>query len=768
MYIKLGSTKINYYQTQDDFMIFSEVVDSGISFEKPIIVRTVNELDIWFGNNFSSYGYLKELLRNNVSLYLYRPISSEQNIYDDNYIDYDNFQVDPVLYYRSQDLPYPGKTSTQYKLVNNLSGKYIDQEAGLKFDLLIWYLSEYINVDELPQNLINNTESLNNRDTLTLTYSGYDGPEYYYPKYFNETKEVIYTEILNEEGITNNTGLSWKEVVDKINLGYYSLAFDINFRNNFLNHTGNQYIILEDQNGKNVLVYFCDKLEDNIPSEISDKYYSSTRKIIKSESPAEKLLNIFKEFGYQVEKKNNEEYLVYTSIITKSTYFNNLVGFDMMPNFRVTHNLISKYCNNSSRLNFTSKLIGSEEDEDRLISITVEEIKNNRYRVTIEKYNYSEVFEGSISNNFGDDRIDFKITNESKLVSCNIIETYINVQGKEVNYSSITSERSKNLPTGTWKLRGGVQEKYTPEMYWNAVDCIFNDGDTVFFDYFLVPNRKLYTTELSNDFNYFLEYTKFLEYAKLIECQVLIQNNDNHWKHVIVNPEEDIIPEENIVYVYPDNKYMAIINEVYQETTDREIIENYKGDYIFNYIQDIDNRLIYFYRTIEINGYTRPGYYLFISGLLNNVFSASGNYITYQSPVKNPYDNENIEIELEKYKSNYLVDNNQIYYYKNYQNGENPNTTGWMRFCIGKVTRELEKNKWEYLALRDVGIIKRKITGTIERIAKSFSIIRRIDITNFSFIFQENKLELSIDIEISDLVNNNLSLDITLNYNKQD
>ena len=115
-----------------------------------------------------------------------------------------------------------------------------------------------------------------------------------------------------------------------------------------------------------------------------------------------------------------------------------------------------------------------------------------------------------------------------------------------------------------------------------------------------------------------------------------------------------------------------------------------------------------------------------------------------------------------------MVDNNQVYYYKTYQNGEDSNTTGWMRFCIGKIARELEKNKWEFLALRDVGIIKRKITGIVERITNTFSIIRRIDITNFSFQFQENKLELSIDTEISDLVSNNLSLDITLNYNKQD
>lgn len=755
MYIKLGSTKINYYQSQDDFMIFSEIIDSGISYENPTLVRTVNELDIWFGHKFSSYGYLKELLRRNVTLYLYRPVSSGQNIYNDNYIDYHSFQVDPVLYYRSQDLPYPGNLETQYKLVNNITGDYRDQETGLGYDLLVWYQSEYIKISELPQNLVNNTESLNNRDTLTLTYPGYSGPNYYHPKY-GEDITTYPCEIIND------TGLPWSEVIDKISLGYYTLAFDLKFGDSFLSTTEDQYIILENQDGENVLVYFSDSPEDNVPLSVSEKYYTKTLWIERTKDAKDKLLETFKDFGYTITEDDRAE----THRITRATYFNNLIDFEMTPNFRVTHNLLTRHCNNAARLNFTSKLIGSEEEEDGLISVTIEDLKNYNYRVTVEKYNYSETYEGSVLSSLGADRLDFKITNESKLVSCDLIETYIDVRGKEVRYGSTGTERTANLQTGTWKLRGATRENYTPEMYWNAVDCIFNDGDTVYFDYFLVPDRKLYTTGLEKDYNYFQEYTKFLDYAKLIECQVLIQNNDNPWKKVITDSIPEY-PENNVVYSV-NGKFMAVVNGKLQETLDPELTENYKGDYVFNYTGDLDNRLIYFYRPIEVTGYKRPGYYLYISGLLNNVFSASGNNITYISPVKDPYSGENIETELEKYKSNYLVDNNQIYYYKNYQNGEKYNTTGWMRFCIGKIARELEKNKWEYLALRDVGAIKRKINGIIGRIANSFSIIRRIDVTNFSFQFQESKLELSIDTEISDLVSNNLSLDITLNYNKQD
>ena len=40
MYIELGSTKINYKKsTGSDFIILSQVVNSSLSYEKPVIVR---------------------------------------------------------------------------------------------------------------------------------------------------------------------------------------------------------------------------------------------------------------------------------------------------------------------------------------------------------------------------------------------------------------------------------------------------------------------------------------------------------------------------------------------------------------------------------------------------------------------------------------------------------------------------------------------------------------------------------------------------------
>ena len=49
MYLELGKVKKKYEtESIDDFMIISEIPNSQLSYEKPILVRTMDELDIWF------------------------------------------------------------------------------------------------------------------------------------------------------------------------------------------------------------------------------------------------------------------------------------------------------------------------------------------------------------------------------------------------------------------------------------------------------------------------------------------------------------------------------------------------------------------------------------------------------------------------------------------------------------------------------------------------------------------------------------------------
>jgi hypothetical protein len=172
---------------------------------------------------------------------------------------------------------------------------------------------------------------------------------------------------------------------------------------------------------------------------------------------------------------------------------------------------------------------------------------------------------------------------------------------------------------------------------------------------------------------------------------------------------------------------------------------------------------------MKVYGETRPGYYLYLYDLLmNDIYSPSADYIIYKSPVgKDEYlDNlEDIEEKLIDRKCNYLVENNHKLYYKQYQNGKKYNTTGWMRFCLGKISRELTKNKWYILEDNDFGKIQLRLANILSGISKSFSIIKSIDLSDFKISYKEKRIELTIDTYMSDLVNNNIRIDITLNYN---
>ena len=92
MYIKLGKTNINYLNGDSDnnYMIVSDIIDSTLSYESPVIVNTKEELDIWFSKNFTERNYLISLLENNVTLYLYKPISDSISLgeSDKDYLNY--------------------------------------------------------------------------------------------------------------------------------------------------------------------------------------------------------------------------------------------------------------------------------------------------------------------------------------------------------------------------------------------------------------------------------------------------------------------------------------------------------------------------------------------------------------------------------------------------------------------------------------------------------------------------------------------------------
>lgn len=761
MYIKIGTTNIKYSTSQDDYMIFSEVIDSQLSYERPVLVRTSDELDIWFGRSFTDRNYFEELLESGVTLFLYKPVKADQNKKGDNYIDLSSYEINNTLYYNFSELPEQGKEKTWYKIVSD-NGMYEDENTKLKFEYLVWIDSEYVYVKNLPQNLDkNNTESLNNREVLSINYNGYLGPRYTYPEYKGNSEVFNIDESILLQNLPD---------LDKINSGYETLCYDINIEEGIdfgINLKESPYIIISGLEETVLIAFSSEESTQTLPT-VSTRYYDRREIInIKNRSRGEiieDLLKIMNNLKYVTSTISDTKYQVYTSFVTKVNYFYNLQGFSMTPNFDKTHDILSQLSSNSQRINFVSKTIGTDEN---LIKVNIEKLQSiDNYRITISRFDYSEVYEGSLFNL--SNRIVNKINNDSKLVSCDVIETYTNKDGITKLYSLDDEERDSSLPTGEFELRRGKTEEFTPDMYKKAANSIFNDGDTVFFDFFLIPNIKNYNSKLDPDLDYYPEYVNFLVYSSLINCQILIQNSDNSWNYEIVD-EIPNNPEEGIVYEIKQDDggsiFMAIINGVFQTTTDREIINVYGNDYAFNYTEDIENRLVYFYRPMKVFGYDRPAYYLYLNGLLMDTYSLSIKDVLYDCPTKNPYEDEIIETRLQKYKCNYLVNNNQIYYYKKYQNGESFTTSNWMRFVMGKIQRELEKHKWEYISERMSGDIRTIIEEILSRISNSFSIVRRINLTEFILDTQNNKLDLTIETYMSDLVNNNISLDITLNYN---
>ena len=92
--------------------------------------------------------------------------------------------------------------------------------------------------------------------------------------------------------------------------------------------------------------------------------------------------------------------------------------------------------------------------------------------------------------------------------------------------------------------------------------------------------------------------------------------------------------------------------------------------------------------------------------------------------------------------------------------------TGWMRFCVSKINRELIRNKWDIVETKNVGRIELTINEILSKVKNTFSMIREIKLSDFSISFKDSTIDITIDTSLSDLMNNQLTIDITLNYNK--
>ena len=766
MYIILSSTKLNYInKAHSDFIILSEIVDSSLSYEKPTLVRSVEQLDIWFGKDFKDRSYLVELLNMGVTLYLYKPVSAEvlsDNI--DDYIDIDKCTRDNGVYNSVLEIISP--IDRYIYTINKTEYIYLKE------------LSDFIQLGDLPQNqLVCNSDSFNNRDTLSI------GDNYFLsPKISNgelvkkKFSPSINTSILDYERLRK--GYQTLLLSNRICL---DLVFDDNFGTKEV-----QYIIIGDT------TYYCSPYELRVLPNITGT--KNKVGIVVGTGDLESRIKAFTEglvhYGHEIDE-DNRVYLTISDSITGKII--NLVDYYSALNLCISHNLsgltlvdnlmdyssVCSYVYNKSDelISFYSKTIGTADSIDGNINVTIEKMPSpDRYRITLSRYDHVEVFEGTIDGSTTEKSLQELISTQSRLSYCNINVDIgycrCSLVGSTLRWCPIEDEKTltiedykrsyiiydvnkitvdnkegdialyrKPLPLGSWELSGAVKETNTPVNYKKALKSLVNsvDTDTILIDYLLVPNIENFGIDIDNNTGSYNIYQDLLNLSKEIDCQVLIHNTPC---------------------------------EVIRESDGK--IKSITGQSEHNYLNDKENRLLYFYDSIWIYGEERPGYYIYLNNLLlSDVYSPSVSDIMYNSPVNDPYlgfltEGEDIKIEdwLRERKTNYLVTNNQIYYYKEYQNGSSFSMSGWMRFCISKINRELIRNKWMILEDKNVGRMELKVKNILNNIKNSFSMIRDIQVSKFLVDLYNQTVDITIDTYVSDLVDNHLTLDITLNYSK--
>jgi hypothetical protein len=780
MYLNTGDISLikNTSTYKKNYMIFAELVDTTMSFEKPVLIHTVEELNLWFGKFFSSYFYLKNLLlsSDDTALLLYKPSEILYAIPEEgkNTI---SLKEDKKFLTKS-DLPKIGKISTFY---------YVDSEDTYYIYENNTWMNEHEYINQSYYDI-----SGNNRDVLVITSKSNKFFDYYYPLYNSASESFMYKKlIVSTKNIDKIIGNLRDIDLDKINNGEQTLAFNIEVNSRAaLNDDG--FIIIpvtkgNDSNnligdyGKFNLFYTSDSGKEKALSlikelDITDLVTISENKLIARED----LINAFYTSGYFITNVSSYSstsfsFCAYSVIPVKSF---NIVKYDNVsiterPDF--SNDVLANLSKDTNSIFFYSKIIGASLDksEKNEISVKIEAINLNKklYRFAIKKQDYEEIYEGPLIGSNEYERIDYVISNNSKLVYCKLIDTTL------------------DLKEGTYTLKGAIPitTNYNFDYYMglNMLLSYANEKE-IYPDYVLVPDIRKYVLKPS-DFSTFSEVAN--NFAKYFNTQFLITNKFCSEDYQDVTEEstpydgcysDTLNTGVTTIYKMDDcgtttdtgvKSYLYVtfpnfITSVLIEDEDRIKYARAGNDYIFNKI-DPDNRLLYFYQNCYVdNVFEVPLYYLYIQGILNDVYSYTSDAITLENTVnEDPYNENELEKNLQKYKSNYMVCNNHIYYFKKMQDGETYNTTGFMRFILGKIYRELQKNRGALVGEKFKDKIEAVIRNILSEIEERYSIIKYLNINQINYNDISNSLTLSINVGVKEVVGDDVTIDYVLNYN---
>lgn len=779
MYLNTGNISLikNSTTTKTDYMVFSELVDTTMSFEEPVLIHTVEELDLWFGKFFSSYFYLKNLLlsSDDTALLLYKPteVLFSYPVEGENTF---SLKEDKKFLIKS-DLPKIGKISTFY---------YVDSENT-------YYI--YENNTWMTENEYHNYShydiSKNNRDVLVITSKSNKFFDYFYPMYNSATESFMYNKLIVSTNNTDKIIGNLRNIdLNKINTGEQTLAFEIKVENKILNNDGFLLIPVTKGNDCNNLLgdykkynlfYTSENGKEKAISLIKELDIIDLVNIVENRlTTREDLVNAFYTSGYFITNVSPYSSTIFSfcaySILPIKSF--NIVKYDTLDvseRVDISNDVLANLSKGLNSIFFYSKIIGAslDESENNEITVKIEAINLNKklYRFTIKKQNYEEIYEGSTVGDNDYERIDYIVSKNSKLVYCELIDTVLDL--KEGTYTlkgalPIVTRTSYNYYTGLSELLSYAKEK------------------EIYPDYVMIPDVRLYVTKAS-DIKLF--YGVLNNFAKYFNTQFLITN-----KYCFEDYQD--ITEESTSYngCYSDalntgvttiykmddcgtttetgaKSYLYVTFPNYLmyrliEDEDRIKYARAGNDYVFNKI-DPDNRLLYFYQNCYVdNVFEVPLYYLYIQGILNDVYSYTSDAITLEDTVnEDPYNENELEKNLQKYKSNYMVCNNHIYYFKKMQDGETYNTTGFMRFILGKIYRELQKNRGALVGEKFKDKIEAVIRNILSEIEERYSIIKYLNINQINYNDISNSLTLSINVGVKEVVGDDVTIDYVLNYN---
>ena len=785
-YIKLNSTAINRSKENvDRFILVSSVVNSPISPEDPKLITSIEDLDLYFEKDFSDRDYFIELIDKGVGLFLYKPINPEKIASDIQY-DYEKYNIlgENKCYLTEDDLPLIGLENTLYLSKSDSEGPWI------------WVDGLYYDVRTLPQNLNKKTKSINIRDSLRITeYGSLEkyGYNYCYPRYVDRYK--LNTDSLNEKVLDLDDYFSGHSSFSYILKIKKDIDFDSkNEKGYYISFTVfDETYLIWFSNGTQLDPIGSDYIESDNKFEIrymKDGYVREFKYIF------QEILDVFIKKGYTIleqnETDNEIELLIYTDKLSPSRELYNLPGFSLIPDVKVSNQILSDLTKDRKRIDFYSKAIGNAREKIK-IKISQVRRKSGYYTIEVSKYDYTEVFTGSLfpdlsSRNVNEEMLDTIINRDSKIITCDL-KRYRD-DGSLFKVDDPDSE----LYVGEWTLLGAEEEVYNNSYYLESLETLKTNMDFV-EDFLMIPNIDYYRPEngLSINYSYFPEYEILLDYAKSKGCQVLIDNIDTEYKILSVSE----LPKFNFSFDVPDNiklnpliifkhveklesgveilhgyyKYDIKNNQFVNVIRERELCNDYMNNFIFNYNNDKDNYLIYFYRKITLpNSEERPGFYVFLDNIITGKFETKKTRILYNPPVNERFliDNKKEQLLLgilEKMKSNYLSYNNHYYYYDQLFEGDSSKYTSIItRFLIGKIRRRIEAKKWNILNETDLAGRLEQILSILYDISYVYyNIIKNITITKINESNKDRKLSLTLKLTYIELINRDIYINITIN-----